>query len=822
LPDRPDDYWKGAVIWVMAGAKWTSWTAVVTGYESAARTLRFNINKQGSIARNMNPGHRHGGSFYLVGKRGELDAPYEWFRDPEQDRLYVMLPDGQTPDRAPVRVKRRMLGVDMKGLSHVSVEGISVRGCTVSMEGARNCMLRGGRMLYISHTRGGNTGYGLNEPTGIRVTGSGNTVRDCEIAFSVGDGVYLGGERNAVINCWIHHIDYSGSYGAPVKTGGHGHLISHNTVHDAGRDCMQPGGEAILIQYNNIFNMGRIAHDLGATYVCGRDGGGTEFRYNWCHDNLAAGTRMGIYLDNFTSNYFVHHNVCWNVRGDEIRLNKPSLYNVVVNNTMLGKTGNWGRWKTDWMYGCIYANNLLTGDIENHPQATITHNLERIPSEKLNVDTFRAPGVGTDRGIPVPGITDNAPDRKPDLGAYEKALPEWRAGHDFENPPEPVYALTDTPLRNRVRHGSFSWGQFRGTLGPWRQTHGKTSTIVNGPGGIVVSYTERDTIIGAGACLQGNGDDGIEQDVGELSTGYEYDLAAWVKADAGVPVELSARSAGEQDAHSTTVTGTGSWVQANVRFRVPAGGREFTVAVVKRGQGTAFVDDVGLVAVVPGLPLGEPGFAPVTVKEPAAAAPQRPRPEVAVSRVATPPRVDGVVGPDEYPQKALQIRETPGAKTVDSAPCVAHVAVHGTTLYVAVTIPVGSRVPLVDAPVWTQAEGAEVCLRPEGAGDAGTGPVFVLHGYPNGLCESVTEAGVSTEAALALRAASTYAARVSDRMWCAEWAIPLSAVGAERPAGVRLGFNIGIRRQAAGEWLAWRGTGAQNWRVERAGVLVLP
>jgi len=99
---------------------------------------------------------------------------------------------------------------------------------------------------------------------------------------------------------------------------------------------------------------------------------------------------LGIYLDNFTSNYPIHHNVCWGIDGDAILLNKPSLYNVVAHNTLIGFSGYWGQWKTDWMYGCIYASNLMTEHIQLHPQLTLTANV-------LEVGALGIPASGKGR-----------------------------------------------------------------------------------------------------------------------------------------------------------------------------------------------------------------------------------------------------------------------------------------------------------------------------------------------------------------------------------------------------------------------------------------
>ncbi|MBN2450891.1 MAG: right-handed parallel beta-helix repeat-containing protein [Lentisphaeria bacterium] len=610
LPERPEDYWRGAVLWCLAGAKWTSWTAVVKGYDAAGRRLSFELPDQGSIAQNMNPGDRRGGVFHLSGIRGELDAPNEWFVEEDSQRILFRAADGVDMGRVVVEARERLSVLDLTGCRNVQVRGLRVFGATVRLTDCEGCVLQGLRLTHISHTRGGRTGYSLGEETGILISGRANRIRDCEVAYSVGDGIRLAGEGHAVINCWIHHIDSSGSYGAPVKCSGSGHLISHNTIHDAGRDCMQPGGQAHIIQYNHIYNMGRIAHDLGATYVCGQDGGGTEFRFNWCHDNRAAGTRMGIYLDNFTSNYFVHHNVCWNIRGDAIRLNKPSLYNIVAHNTMLDNARNWGRWKSDWMYGCLYANNAVQGTIQRHPQAVFRSNIENVPAADLSPPSFRAWAGGRSRGVFLPGLSASGEGGSADVGAYGAGVPDWVPGHDFEHPPEAAYAPVDTPLRNLVRHGSFDWQRWAGQLGPWKATHAGAAAIVRGPGGIVVSYAERNTVIHAGAALQGDGDDGIEQTIEGLRPQQDYDLAAWVRLEDAAEVRLGIRDWGGEPLSASSKPAEG-WQQIRLRFRTGnTVGATAVVSLLKPGGGRAFVDDVGLVGILPGMEPAEPGPLP--------------------------------------------------------------------------------------------------------------------------------------------------------------------------------------------------------------------
>ena len=801
LPSRPDGYWKGSVVWVLAGAKWTSWSKVVEDYVDAERRIIIgNPPKQGSIATNMSPKERRGGFFYLVGKREEIDQPGEWVLDATEKMLYLQVAKGVDPNTITIEAKRRDRAFDLTKRDHILIEGFGVLGATLYLNGSKHCVVKDVRARWISHIRGGNTGYGLNAELGVYIGGEFNTIRDSEIAYSAGNGIKLGGRRNAVINCWIHHTDYTGSYDAPVKTWGEGMLISHNTIHDTGRDCLQPGGQAHVIQYNNIFNMGRLAHDLGGSYVCGSDGGGTEFHHNWVHDNLAHGTRMGIYMDNFTSNYMAYRNVVWNIGGCDIRLNKPSQHCVVVNNTMLGNAGNWGRWKTDWMYGSGYVNNAVVGTIAPHAQAAFANNTFKVPATKLSKDTFMKYHDGAGKGLPVPGLSGP----NPGIGAYEPG-DTWKAGHDFANPPQATYQLADTPLRNLVPHGSFAWRRWGSKLGPWQPTGAKTAKIVVGPGGISKSYTTRDTIIGAGVRLTGATEDGIEQAIVGLRPDQVYDLCGWVKTKDGAKMALELRGVPGVQARTESIASS-EWQLLTARFTTGAKADKGSVVVTKTGPGTGFVDDIALVGVVAGMEPKLPGFAPVPPKK---------VPKPVLPRRTKPLDIPSTKTVGKYPGKPFPVAESQGRTQASGPVCQAQIAHLDGALLVRLEIPLTKPLKVDAKPQWTKSDGAELCFSyPDNNAQH---PIFVLHGFPNGTCESSTEAGASQAAADTLLEQVRYQAKTSAKSWTAEWVVPLKAADIPGATGLELDFNIGIFRRESKQWIQWAGTKAQTWQVKRAG-----
>ena len=604
LPNVPADYWKGAVVWILAGFKWTAWSTTVTGNKAGEKKIHLGPLPRyaGSIGKNMSPAHKNGGVFYLTAIKAQMNAPNEWFLDTEAKTLYLCLKPDQDPAKMRIEAKRRDWAFDLNQRDHIHISGLKIMGAGIRMEESNHCRLADLRMYWIAHTRGGNTGYGLNENLGISVDGRHNTIRDSEIAYSAGSGIIMKGYRNSVINCWIHHTDYAGSYDAPVRVRGWETLISHNTIHDTGRDCIQPHGQANIVEYNNIFNMGRICHDLGATYVNSLNGEGTEYRYNWIHDNRAHGHQMGLYLDNFCSFHLIHHNVTWNNGWGDIQLNKPCLYNIVINNTILGKTCNWGRWKTDWMYGSAYINNAVRGRIQSHPQLVMKNNLTGKAADGLNRKNFRNFTAGAGKGMAVPGITRSG---KSYVGAYAPGE-TWKPGHDFDNPPNPEYRLSDTPLRNLVRHGSFRSIQYGKRLGPWTPIGAKSAQVIRGKGNIVVSYTERNSIIGNSVQLNAKSPDGISQEITGLRPEQEYEAGAWIKAPKATFVTLEVTGIADKPCSAKTAKNTG-WQYIRVRMTTGRNPGRATLSLIKTGPGAAFIDDISLIGLVPGMKPRKPG-----------------------------------------------------------------------------------------------------------------------------------------------------------------------------------------------------------------------
>ena len=84
------------------------------------------------------------------------------------------------------------------------------------------------------------------------------------------------------------------------------------------------------------------------------------------------------------------------------------------------------------------------------------------------------------------------------------------------------------------------------------------------------------------------------------------------------------------------------------------------------------------------------------------------------------------------------------------------------------------------------------------------------------------EAGGATAAQRTqLEKETQYATKASKDEWTAEWRIPLSVLGSDYAKVKRLLFNVGLFHKSADLWVAWVGTGAEIFRVESAGDVLL-
>lgn len=600
LPGGPDA-WKGALIWCAANTKWFCWTGRVTGFDAAAKTLTFECASAREHWYTPNPGSE----YVLMGVRAALDAPGEWWYDRESRRVLLIPPAGKNPNDFVIEAKRRLHAIDLSGRAHIHLVGLHFRaGGILTDDHSSHLELRRLKGEYVAHSYVRDT----SSTSGVLVHGDHHLVHSCELAYSSGSVLSMRGNDHRLINCYIHDGNYAGTWSGTVSLSGRRHLVSHNTIRHSGRDLLSIHGlSESVIQYNDLSHAGWLTHDLGMTYGHNTDFANTEIHHNWVHDNQAKGLAMGIYFDHLSHNAIVHHNAIWNITGDAIRINNPSYFNLVYNNTCYrtfaaggGKTTSFDHSNRQDTFASRWINNILNVPLALPENTVVAHNLEGGDARLVNPDAcdFRlqpgSPAVGA--GMVLPGVAPRRRGQAPDLGAYPFGEAPWKAGHDFNRPPrpEPRWRPANVAWMNLVRNACFETG----TLEGWATTDSGRAQITPGNGwgnGFAASSVVEPTGTSSHELRLGGGVDGVAQHITGLRPNTPYTLSAWVKVSSeDESVCVGVRDAGGPEvAVSTSQT---RWTRLVLEFRTGPRATGATVFLRKTtpGPGYAWCDNVGL------------------------------------------------------------------------------------------------------------------------------------------------------------------------------------------------------------------------------------
>ena len=303
--------------------------------------------------------------YYLCNLLEELDAPGEWYCDPEAKVLYYQPPAGQSPEAVTVPALKSLFllqgdPANGKYVENVKLTGLDLRECraeAVKMTGVKGCQVLGCDIRNIG------VGVYLGDEThGCRVAG-------CDITQTLGDGVAIVGtaskhERvsdHVVDNNYIWDLGYGDYHNrtAGVWMWGCARCkATHNTVHDGPRYAlgMDVGNDCEMAwNYGHHVNLetadtGIIEAATAYIWRLPQDeefehnekyNAGNSIHHNLLHDSGGYGQgpngwryghySWGIYLDTACSHWRIYDNVVWNTVLGGFMLN-CGQQNVVENN----------------------------------------------------------------------------------------------------------------------------------------------------------------------------------------------------------------------------------------------------------------------------------------------------------------------------------------------------------------------------------------------------------------------------------------------------------------------------------------------------------
>ena len=373
-----------------------------------------------------------GNPFYLYGSLAAVDAHKEYYYDASQSKLYFN--SSVNPNAQTVEVRKRALGFDLGSNSYINVSGFRLMAANINVAGNHN-QINNCQVLYPTPFNDDHPGF--DTTPGLTISGQYNTLSNSEVAYSWGSGVTVSGSSNTVNNNLVHDVNWYGNDSAGIDISGtSNNSATNNTIYNAGRcGLLNRQASAATITHNEIARYGFLTKDLGATYCVSTDGGGTVIAYNKIHDCLdTTYTGAGVYLDDSSSNFTIHHNLITNVQYG-IHLNHSIQNTNVSNNTLWGITGaavDGG--STPKPTNVNTYNNLANEGtfVGSSTGTNLSTTTDQFVNSAAGNYTLKNGSAAVDAGTVIPGITDGYQGSAPDIGAFESGTTPWTAGASFK------------------------------------------------------------------------------------------------------------------------------------------------------------------------------------------------------------------------------------------------------------------------------------------------------------------------------------------------------------------------------------------------------
>lgn len=478
--DEIPDYWTDGVLFWHGAHSGCAVQREITGFDPETKRLSFTPFPDRwpfstHSPTRMENGHR--GIFYLLNQFEALDAPGEWYYDETENTLYFYAPEGVDPSTGSVEIAVRSRSADLNR-DYVEVEKINFFGGPLRLNGDR-CLLKNLRVRHCVENLIVDSDSATAGGAAVLVYGTDNRIERCLIEEGSATGVNIGANAaNTVVeNCVIRNFNKQGNHCSPIRSGGARAIITRNRIYGSARDCSRATGVGSVFSYNEV-SQGLLANaDGGLFYVTGNSNPvDVELHHNWFHGahspDYAGEKATGIYLDNDSAGFKVHHNVVWDVGWGGLHFNWDAVQNEIYNNTFWD-VGYSEKEEADWavILCWIPVRNGVPTDVKDN---ILLNNLSDVrewwdsgagsmrEDETLdnvfrtNLQVLESPFVSfedmnfmptegssvVNQGEVIAGVTDGFAGGAPDIGAYEFGAERWVPGPDWE--PEP-FSWVDLP-----------------------------------------------------------------------------------------------------------------------------------------------------------------------------------------------------------------------------------------------------------------------------------------------------------------------------------------------------------------------------------------
>jgi hypothetical protein len=358
----PAGDWKGAMVLVLPGLQWFSYTRHVAGYDPVSRRLSFDkpINEW---VPQLVP--KEDSRYFLFGSLTALDSEGEWSLDAAAGTLYFWPPASVRPDALPLEVKQRTWAFDVSNQSYVEIAGFRTFASAIRLNYASHCTVDGVRGEYVSAMRE-TDGWNVN-PDVPTIWGDSNVWKNSVFSHSAASGLWVHGNDNLIVNNVIHDVDTAALQRAGIEFAAWGtnarNTVAYNTTFRSGwAGIALTGSNAGRTLYNLVTDSSLLVNDAGGIYAGLTDGQGSEIAWNEVARSPCEYC-TGVYLDDGSKNFVVHHNYVHDIAwfGASFK-NQNAFFNNSIRAVgrspfTMGMNANTGAW--DGVSSAFLLNNLL-------------------------------------------------------------------------------------------------------------------------------------------------------------------------------------------------------------------------------------------------------------------------------------------------------------------------------------------------------------------------------------------------------------------------------------------------------------------------------